>query len=66
MVLDFFHVQATSEVFVFEFSFGVLGHGGLILGFEGFWIKAFEELLDADKGLEFFHGADHFFEFLIR
>ena len=66
MVLDFLHVEASSEIFVFELSFGVLGHCGLILGFEGFLVKAFEELFDTDKGLEFFHGAEYFFEFLIR
>jgi hypothetical protein len=66
MVLDFLHVEASSEIFVFELSFGFLGHYGLILGFEGFLVKAFEEISDTDKGLEFFHGAEYFFEFLTR
>jgi hypothetical protein len=66
MVLDFLHVKTSSEIFVFEFSFCVLRHCGLILGFEGFLVKAFEELFDTDKGLEYFHGGEHIFEFLIR
>lgn len=65
MVLDFFHVKAASKILVLKFSFSVLRHGGLILGFEGFVIEAFEEFLNTDEGLELFHGAEHFLKFLV-
>jgi hypothetical protein len=57
MIFDFFHVKAASKILVLKFSFSVLRHGGLVLSFEAFVVEAFEELFDADEGLEFFHGA---------
>lgn len=38
---------------------------GFVLCLDGSLVESSEKLLDADKGLEFFHGTQHLLEFLV-